>query len=66
MTAALAPGPVADLLVVVGAIARIVDEADQSPEDRVASIRQALANIGIRSDQTRADRLASIRRACRR
>jgi hypothetical protein len=57
---------VADVLVVLGAIARIVSETHNAPETRVASIQRALANVGIDGSQTRAERLASLRRACGR
>lgn len=65
MTPLLPDGAVADLLVVLGAIARIVTEADP-PEVRLQSIRRALANVGINAAQTRTERLATLRRACGR
>lgn len=63
---ALTATQVADLLVVLGAIARLVDEPGLHPHDQLGQIRGALAVIGITSDQTRAERLTSIRRALRR
>jgi hypothetical protein len=55
----------ADLLVVFGAIARIVNERHTTPTARLASIRQALANAGIEAPvrPDTAARLARIRRA---
>jgi hypothetical protein len=66
MVTRLSDARVADLLVVLGAIARIVDEGETPALDRLTSIRQALANVGITSTQTRAERIASIRRTAKR
>ena len=64
MSVPLSDSQVADVLVVLGAIARLVDE-DTSDQQRLQNIRQALATIGVGGQQTRAERLASIRRTCR-
>ncbi len=57
---------VADLLVALGAIARLAAGTTEGPTTRLARIRTVLAAVGIGAGQSPRERVASVKRACSR
>ncbi len=70
--AVLPAAAVADLLVALGTLARLIETPARGGDHRwaaglrLARMRTVLAAIGIRGDQTPSERVASVRRACSR